>query len=266
MTSTSPTNIVYDPAGPSRSGAALVTHQLDELRLGQHWVQTGEQDGLRIVDRRIPPRHGWCRATGLYRALWPATADLCVEVDWHADQNVPAAEQAEHWRTRLAAVTAGLESAGYTVRAPGPRRTPGVHRYQPLIVSRQRPGGAPPAACPTDGWDHLAVHPTYKWPERSPRDLLAATLEQVRLTNYTVRSLDTHLWPPYVTAAMVIMWRGASTAPVADWDSAIARVRRFLRTTGYGVMDHGLPWDPAFDDLPYVIAYLREGLRTGDRP
>ncbi|WP_217545550.1 hypothetical protein [Streptomyces sp. GbtcB6] len=259
MSSTSPlpTTPAYDPADPHRSGVALVTRQLDELGIGEHWVQTGEQSGLRIVDRHIPPGHGWCRATSVYQALWPATADLCVEVDWYADQDIPAAEQEEHWATRLAAVTSGLESLGYAVQTPGPRRAPGVDRYQPLIVSRL-PVGASPAPYPADGWDHLDVLPAYRWPARNPSKHLANVLDDLRMTNYVTRTLDTHLWPPYATAASVVLWTGPPNATMDDWASAIARVRRALRVTGYRVLDHRRPWNPLVDHQPYLIAYLRE--------
>lgn len=260
MTSASPTAVVYDPADPIRTGAALVNHQLDQLGVGQHWVQTGEQNGRAVVDRRIPPAQGWCRAVGLCQALWPATADLCVEVDWYPDLNVPSDDQDEHWQTRLAAVTAGLESLGYVVRMPGPRRTPGVDRYQPLIVSRL-PVGASLAPSPADGWDHLEVHPTYKWPDRDPIWRLHRTLENSHLTGYVARTLETHQWPPYATAAWIVLWSGARTATGDEWDSAMARVRRVLRIAGYGLLDHRRPWDPAVDQSPYVIAYLREELR-----
>jgi hypothetical protein len=259
MTSTSLPTVAYDPADPS-SGVALVSHQLDKLGLGEHWVQTGEQGGLRVVDRRISPGHGWCRAVGLYQALWPATADLCVEVDWYADSDVPASEQDEHWRTRLATVTAGLESLGYVVRAPGPRRTPGVDRYQPLIVSRL-PVGASLAPCPADGWDHLEVHPTYERPAHDPSRRLQTMLEDFHLTSYVTRTLDTHLWPPYATAASVVVWSDFQDATLDDWQSAMARVRRVLRIAGYRCLDHRRPWDRAVDHLPYVIVYLREELQ-----
>lgn len=259
MTRTSPTTVAYDPAAPSRSAVAVVTHQLDQLGLGEHWVETGEQGGRPFIDRRIPPGHGWCRALALYQALWPATADMAVEVNWYPDLDVPAAEQYEHWETRLAAVTDGLESLGYMVRMPGPRRTPGVDRYQPMIVSRL-PVGASLAPSPADGWDHLAVHPTYKWPDSDdPIWRLRKALEASHLESYGVRTLDTHLWPPYTTGAWVITWSAAASATVGEWDSAMARVRRVLRIAGYGVLAHRRPWDPAVDHGPYVIAYLREG-------
>jgi len=257
MTSASPTTVVYDPADPVRSAAALVNHQLDQLGLGQHWVQTRTQNGRPVVDRQIPPGHGWCRAIGLHQALWPATADLCVEVDWHPDHDVPAPEHDEHWQTRLAAVTAGLESLGYAVRMPGPRRTPGADRYQPLIAARL-PVGASLAPSPANGWDHLKVHPTYTWPERDPIWRLHRTLGDSHLDSYVSRTLETHHWPPYSTGAWMVMWTGGQTATADDWHTAIARVRRVLRIAGYGLLDHRRPWDPAVDQRPYVIAYLRE--------
>ncbi|MET7679411.1 hypothetical protein [Streptomyces sp. NPDC005423] len=258
MTSASPTTVVYDPADPIRTAAALVNHQLDQLGLGQHWVQTGTQNGRRIVDRQIPPGHGWCRAIGLHQALWPATADLCVEVDWYPDDDIPPSEQDDHWQTRLAAVTAGLESLGYAVRTPGPRRTPGEDRYQPLIAARL-PVGASLAPSPADGWDHLKVHPIYKPPDRDPIWRLQRTLEDSGLTSYGARTLETHHWPAYATGAWIVLWSGAPRASTADeWHSAIARVRRVLRIAGYGLLDHRRLWDPAVDQRPYVIAYLRE--------
>ncbi|MFJ3794915.1 hypothetical protein ACIPSJ_01365 [Streptomyces sp. NPDC090088] len=260
MTSAAPTTAVYDPADPHRSGAALVTQQLDVLGLGEHWVQTGEQNGRRVVDRRIPPGHGWCRAVRVYQALWPATADLCVEVDWFADPDIPAAEQDEHWRTRLATVTAGLKFFGYAVQMPGPLRMPGVDRYQPLIVSRL-PRGAAPAPVPADGWDHLEVVPSYRWPAREPAQHLDVVLKDSRLTSYVTRRLETHLWPPYTTAAALVLWPGPQDATVDDWTSALARARRVLRIAGYRFLDHRRPWDPAIDHLPYLIAYRREDPR-----
>lgn len=257
MTTASPTTVAYDPADPVRSAAALVNRQLDQLGLGEHWVETTKQDGLRVASRHIPAGHGWCRAIGLYQALWPATADLSVQVDWYPDLDVPAPEQDEHWSARLAAVTAGLESLGYYVRTPGPLRTPGVDRYQPLIVSRL-PVGASLAPSPVDGWDHLDVHPTYKWPERDPTWRLHEVLGDSHLTGYVSRTLETHLWPPYATCALIVLWTDAQTATVDDWDSAMARMRRVLRIAGYGVLAHRRPWDPAVDLRPYVIAYLRE--------
>ncbi len=259
MTTTSPMTDIHDPEDPIRSSAALVTRQLAQLGIGEHWVQTGEQSGLRVVDRRIPPGSGWCRAVGLYQALWPATADLCVQVDWYPDLDVPPAGQDEHWRTRLAAVTAGLESLGYVVRMPGPRRTPGVDRYQPLIVSRL-PVGASLAPSPADGWDHLEVHPTYTWPNRDdPIRRLRKALKDSGLAGYGARTLETHHWPPYATGAWIVLWTGAPrTSTTDDWHTAIARARRVLRIAGYRLLDHRRPWDPSIDQLPYVIAYLRE--------
>lgn len=260
-TRTSHTSVDYDPADPRRTAAVFVQAQLDELGLGEHWVQTGEQGSLRVIDRRVPPGHGWCRAVSLYQALWPATADLCVEVDWYPDLDTPADGQDEHWETRLAAVTDRLESLGYIVRMPGPRRTPGVDRYQPMIVSRLPVGASLPPS-PADGWDHLPVHPTYKWPDNEdPSRRLRKTLESSQLESYGARTLDTYLWPPYATGAWIITWSGAQTATVDEWGSAMARVRRVLRIAGYGLLDHRRPWDPAVDQGPYVIAYLREASR-----
>ncbi|MEV6544378.1 hypothetical protein [Streptomyces sp. NPDC051665] len=257
MTRTSPTTVLYNQADPIRSAAAVVNQELDGLGLGEHWVQTTTQKGQRVIDRQIPPGYGWCRAIGLEQALWPATADLCAEVDWHPDRDVPPSEQDEHWQTRLAVVTAGLESLGYAVRTPGPRRTPGVDRYQPLIAARL-PVGASLAPSPADGWDHLEVHPTYKWPERDPIWRLHKVLTDSHLDSYVSRTLETHHWPPYSTGAWLVMWTGGQTATADDWHTAIARVRRVLRIAGYGLLDHRRPWDPATDQRPYVIAYLRE--------
>ncbi|MER7930460.1 hypothetical protein ABTY96_46380 [Streptomyces sp. NPDC096057] len=260
MTRTSPATVAYDPANPRRNAATVVQAQLDQLGLGEHWVQTREQEGRPVFDRRIPPGHGWCRALNLCQALWPASADLCVEVEWHSDLDVPSDEQDEHWETRLDVVRAGLQSLGYTVRTPGPRRTPGVDRYQPMIVSRL-PVGASLAPSPADGWDHLPVHPAYARHVDDPISRLRRTLEDSCLESYGARALDTHLWPPYATGAWVVMWHGALTTNVAEWDSAMARVRRVLRISGYGFLDHRRPWDPAVDQVPYLIAYLREELR-----
>ncbi|MFJ8140671.1 hypothetical protein [Streptomyces sp. NPDC096013] len=258
MTTPATSTPVYDPANPARTGAAVVTQQLDTLGLGEYWTQTGEQGGRPFFDRRIPRGHGWCRATGLAPALWPAGADLCVQAEWYPDQDIAAEDQAEHWRTRLAVVTAGLEGLGYAVRVPGPRRTPGVHTCQPLIVSRH-PDGIAPAPVPADGWDHLDVHPSYKWPSRSPGQHLETILEDSRLTGYVTRSLGTHLWPPYATAATTVLWPCAEDTPVDEWDSAMARLRRLLRVTGYEVLGHGRPWNPSVDRTPYLVAYRRDG-------
>ncbi|MFJ4631544.1 hypothetical protein [Streptomyces sp. NPDC088847] len=260
MTRTSHPTVAYEPADPIRSAVAVVTCHLDELGVGEHWVQTREQDGRPVIDRKIPPGLGWCRAVGLYPALWPATADLAVQVEWHPDHDIPATEQAEHWQTRLAAVTSGLESLGYTVRVPGPRRRPGVDRDQPLVVSRLAAGGSL-APCPVDGWEHLADgYPTYASFRDDPSYRLRHLIEDSCLTGYGFRTLDLHLWPPYATAAWVVMRTSSGRNDSADdWHSAMTRLRRVLRASGYGLLDHGRPWDPAVDHTPYLIAYLRDG-------
>ncbi|MEU9972363.1 hypothetical protein [Streptomyces sp. NPDC051014] len=251
----------YDPAVPD-SAARVVTAHLDQLGIGQHTVRW-QEGGLSYVRRDIPPGLGWCRATGRPEALWPIGADLTAEVEWFPDRDVPAGQQAEHWQTRLTAITTALEGLGYVVQRPGPRRTPEVCRSVPMLVYRLATG-ATADPWPEDGWDHLDLYPEYRWPAQSPGSIIERLLRDGRLgggITYYARTLDTYQWPAYATAAAMVSWRPPAGADADAWTAAMARVRRLLTAAGYQLLCHPREWRPGIDHRPYLIAYRRDGVR-----
>ncbi|GGN46864.1 hypothetical protein [Streptomyces fuscichromogenes] len=251
---------VYDRTDPGRTGVALVTHHLNQLGIGEHWTQVGVQNGLRIVARKIPPGRGWCQALAVDEALWPAGADLCVQVDWHPDTDIPAAQEDEHWRTRVSAISAALQSAGFTVQAPGPHRTPANSPYMSLLVYRISPGRAP-APCPADGWNHVPVMPAYRWSDRRPSDRLDELLHASRLHGYSFRDLDPFLWPAFSTHVCRVQWDPPVRATQEDWVSAMVRLRHVLIASGYRIQQRWRPWDLTVDRGPSLVTYLGVGAR-----
>ncbi|MYY82483.1 MULTISPECIES: hypothetical protein [unclassified Streptomyces] len=259
---------VYERAHSKHSGPRLVTHYLDRLGIGQRWTQLGEQHGIKVVDRMIPPGHGWCRAMHVPEALWPDGADLCVRVEWFPDPEIEKGRLdlfEAHWRDRVAAVVMGLESVGFVVQLPGPKQSPTDRRGADLLVYRLVEGAAP-VSLPADGWAHLERYRRRPpgWREGTPEGAVRDRLREAGMLSrvggaaaYFARELDRFLWPPYSSEAAYVGWCPVEGASLKGYRLAMSRLDAFLHAAGYEVKVHPRPW--ALGDVPYVIAYRIAG-------
>ncbi|MER6912199.1 hypothetical protein ABT354_11045 [Streptomyces sp. NPDC000594] len=268
------TQRVYDREDPGGTIRHFLGYQFDLLGIGEHWTSTGTSCGLPMVDNRIPPGLGCCRAHAAVEALWPDGADLGAVVTWSPDREIAdrgnSAELDEHRRVRGAAVLKALTSLGYQVRTPGPLQGYSTPWVPTKYVVYRMERGAVPTEWPRDGWEHLARpadHPAWlPWPSGAEAHrVLAGLLEGAGLAGrgggFFCGGVDEVEWPPFTTECLRVSWRPWGAATVEDWYAAMRKITDFLREKRYLIKVRSRPWNLATDREPYVIAY-----RTIDHP
>ncbi|MEW2001117.1 hypothetical protein ACFWFH_34450 [Streptomyces coelicoflavus] len=207
----------YDRNNPSRTAPLVVNYDLDQLKVGENRVVVGRKDGYDLHHRDIAPGDGWSRALCTSECAWPQGADLCVLVEWYPDREVGS-----DWAARVQAVTDGLRSLDYVVEWAGRPMDPAKDLHADLLVYRMEPGKTP-SRRPGDAWAHVPSPRTYRWPEKSPLELLEGWLRQTKPVRNGRRlgvwDVATALWPPEADRCGLARWwpaDGSADAVNAD--------------------------------------------------
>ncbi|MET9544172.1 hypothetical protein ABZY36_02500 [Streptomyces sp. NPDC006627] len=266
---------LFDPAGPGRSGSALVNHHLKWLKLGGLYLDFD----FSKVPRDIPEGRGWCQAAALPEELWPAHAEFAVVVHFFPDPlfrrddrtgHVPPPPGAmQHWTERLNACADALADCGFIVEEWGVPKTPELHGGADLVVYRL-PEGIEPSPRTTEDLRH--AHPPR--PHFKPhaavdtwrlRCLLARADPPLAGDNASsvgrclVREVEEFLWPPGTRECALVTWepspdykRGPdqSTAPpgaYTHWIRGLTHLAETLTTAGYQVRRRKRPCHPDTD-------------------